>query len=174
MSQQSTSICQSILIGKCRYEEYQKAEWLGSADATWDGLLEWFDASQIDQEDARDAPIIECQRHRIRPGWSAYLNQCSPVGFSTAAFKVGITSLGPVRFEQHDNNPLLTWTRCRSVACGSKRTAQFIENYMLAAATHAGMWLGGEWIAGCKKSIKLAVRSSVTRSCASRIRSTVA
>ena len=163
MSQQSTSICQSILVGKCRYEEYEDAKWAGSAADTWDDLLLWFDASQVDSEDERDARVIECQRYRVASGWTAYLHQCSPATGGSVAFKVGITSHGLKRLEQHDNNPLLAWTRCRDVSCGSKRTAQFIENYMLAAAAHAGMWLGGEWIAGCNESAHFSLRSSVTR-----------
>lgn len=163
MSQQSTSICQSILMGKCRYEEYLRAEWNGSAASTWDELHTWFDASEVDPEDAFDASIIEVQRYRIEPGWTAYLNQCSTPGLSAVAFKVGITSRGSRRLEQHDNNPLLNWVECRSVACGSKRVAQFIENYMLAAAAHAGMWLGGEWIAGVGEMKPMAVSTRATR-----------
>ena len=161
MSQQSTSICQSILMGKCRQEEYRKAQWSGSATLTWDALHVWFDASEVDPEDAFDASIIECQRYRVEPGWTAYLNQCSTPDLSFVAFKVGITSRGSRRLEQHDNNPLLNWIECRSVLCGSKRVAQFIENYMLAAAAHSRMWLGGEWIAGVGEVSPIAVATRV-------------
>jgi len=147
-------------MGKCRHEEYQRAQWEGSAIATWDELHSWFDASQVDQEDARLASLIEYQRYRIKPGWSAYLNQCSTPDGSMFAFKVGITSFGGRRLQQHDDNPLLNWVQCKSVFCGSKSTSQFVENFMLAAAAHAGMWLGGEWIAGAGefKPMKLATR----------------
>ena len=157
MSQQSTSICHSILIGKCRYEEYEKAEWAGSAAATWDHLFSWFDASEVDPQDAFEASLIEFQRYRVEPGWTAYLNECSTSDGSLTAFKVGITSCGGRRMEQHDNHPLLHWVQCRAVNCGSKRTAQFVENFMLAASAHAGMWLGGEWIAGKGSLTPLAV-----------------
>lgn len=148
MSQTSTSICQSILMGKCRQEEYAKAEWMGSAVATWDDLLSWFDASQVDPQDAVSARIIEYQRYRIKRGWAAYLLECSTSDGSLVAFKPGITSHGSRRLEQHDCHPLLNWKQCRFVSCGSRGTAIFIENYILAAAAHGGAWLGGEWIVG--------------------------
>lgn len=144
MSAASNAVCHSILLGRCRYSEYDKAVWHGSAEATWDALLEWFDAA--------------CNGDDIQQGmqgndglgvsfeWRAYLYRCETIGGENVAFKIGITSQGKQRIRQHDNNPLLRWHECRQIQCGSKSSAEFIENYVLAAAAKSGSWLGGEWI----------------------------
>jgi hypothetical protein len=53
--------------------------------------------------------------------------------------------------------PVLSWKEPFSMRCSSRRMAADAETAVLVAAAKAGMWIGGEWIAGCENSARLAL-----------------
>jgi|694.fasta_scaffold63332_10 hypothetical protein len=152
VSGQSDAACVGAIRG-CRPELKFVAEWSSCAETTWDSFLRSnnLEGSFSDWD---------TRRKMHNPGWTPpscflYLMRCSTFDRSAHIYKVGITNCISSRLADHSRNPIAIWSVAGAVRCASRDTATEAEKCFLVAAALAGRWLGGEWIAGCSKSLDM-------------------
>lgn len=143
MSAMSDARCLAIINGRRPGDEELVVEWAGSAQETWNRLVEQCDLEKVVASEARWAGLA--RRCLL------YMSQCVSMG-GGSVYKVGITSHVHTRMRDHQRNPLVDWLEPQSVLCASRRTAAEAEAALLASAARAGWWCGGEWIAGCERT----------------------
>lgn len=172
MSTESDSVCLQVLSGRIPAHLAIRLEWHGSAKSTFDYLVNAHDLLQLHPDDVFwQQRLPGANKQNVASGCSLYLAKCTSLVDSVCIYKVGIARHVNSRMQEHQRNPMVRWHQPVVAECSTRKMASAAETAILAAAASAGMWLGGEFIAGCRTSKKLAItRNSVRKDRRFRIR----